>query len=166
MDYKYTKLTKEKLIEELKRNGGQGANLDEADLSGADLQGVNLELASLKGAKLANVNLEGANLANADLTTADLYNANLNCALIMGTDFINTCMQGIKLKGAYIFVAEMRQGIENIKNASKVGHWFEYITNIDIEDSYVNRNIMINGKIYAEGYAIGEWNNTADWEEE
>lgn len=43
-------------------DGGQRANLLEADLHGADLRGANLYGANLRGADLRGANLSGANL--------------------------------------------------------------------------------------------------------
>jgi hypothetical protein len=53
--------------------GGVLANLQNANLEGADLQNANLE-----GADLQNANLEGANLEGADLQGAKLQYANLD----------------------------------------------------------------------------------------
>ena len=54
-----------------------GANLERANLDGANLYGVNLERANLDGANLYGVNLERANLYGANLERANLYGANL-----------------------------------------------------------------------------------------
>ncbi|EAE9782474.1 pentapeptide repeat-containing protein [Listeria monocytogenes] len=55
-----------------------GANLRRADLSGADLNGANLNGADLNGADLNGANLNGADLSYANLRRADLSYANLN----------------------------------------------------------------------------------------
>lgn len=63
--------------------GGEKANLSDADLryanlSGADLSGADLGGANLSGASLRYADLSGADLNNADLSGADLTYANLN----------------------------------------------------------------------------------------
>lgn len=55
-------------------------NLKGSDLKGADLEGANLEKANLVGANLQEADLEGANLQQANLTGADLRGADLNKA--------------------------------------------------------------------------------------
>ena len=80
-------LTKEE-IEVLQRHakwlkneeGGEKADLRDADLRGAnlwgaDLQGANLQGADLRGANLRDADLRGANLWGADLRGADLWGA-------------------------------------------------------------------------------------------
>jgi hypothetical protein len=59
-----------------------GANLQRADLRGANLQsanlgGANLQRADLRGANLQSANLGGANLQSADLRGTDITNAQL-----------------------------------------------------------------------------------------
>ena len=51
------------------------ANLRDADLSGADLRGADLRGANLNGADLCDADLRGANLRNANLRNANLRNA-------------------------------------------------------------------------------------------
>jgi uncharacterized protein YjbI with pentapeptide repeats len=67
-----------------------GALLKGADLSGANLQGANLTDADLSGAALAGANLHRANLTDADLSGADVSGANLNGARFSNT----TCPDG------------------------------------------------------------------------
>ena len=56
------------------------ANLNGADLSGADLRGVNFREANLSEADLSAANLEDATLFRANLTEANLTGANLSGA--------------------------------------------------------------------------------------
>ena len=51
------------------------ANLRDADLSGADLRGADLRGANLNGADLCDADLRNANLRNANLRNANLRNA-------------------------------------------------------------------------------------------
>ena len=55
----------------------QNANLRGADLQNASLRGANLQNASLRGANLWGANLWGANLWGANLWGANLWGANL-----------------------------------------------------------------------------------------
>ena len=67
-------------------DGGERADLCNADLCGANLWGANLCGANLWGANLRNANLRGANLRNANLRGADLRNADLCGANLRGAD--------------------------------------------------------------------------------
>ena len=65
--------------------GGEHANLSNADLSYADLRdtdlsNADLSYADLSGANLGDANLSGANLSGANLSDADLRYANLSDA--------------------------------------------------------------------------------------
>ena len=60
---------------------GPGANLIDANLSGADLRRADLSGAILSGADLSRANLRYANLLGADLSGADLRSANLTGVL-------------------------------------------------------------------------------------
>ena len=62
----------------------RGANLRDADLCHADLRGANLRNADLHDADLRGANLYGANLCGADLCDADLCDANLCCTNLRG----------------------------------------------------------------------------------
>ena len=68
-----------------------GANLYDADLYGADLRDANLRGANLYGADLHNADLCDADLRGADLCDADLHNANL-----CGADLHNADLRGAK----------------------------------------------------------------------
>jgi len=57
--------------------GGERANLWNANLWNADLRNANLWNADLRNANLWNANLRNADLWNADLRNANLWNANL-----------------------------------------------------------------------------------------
>ena len=75
----------------LERANLYGADLERANLYGADLRGANLERANLYGADLRGANLERANLYGADLRGANLYGANLYGADLRGADCPITC---------------------------------------------------------------------------
>ena len=91
------KYTQEQLNEILNKhkewlygNGGNWADLSDADLRWANLSGANLRWANLGGAdlrwaNLSGADLSGANLSDADLSGADLRDANLSGANLWGT---------------------------------------------------------------------------------
>ena len=91
-------ISKEELSEILEKHlkfirneeGGERANLWNADLSGANLWSANLS-----GADLWNANLRNANLRNADLSGADLSRANL-----LDADLSRANLSGANLSGA------------------------------------------------------------------
>ena len=64
---------------------GEGVDMTDIGLRGANLSGVNLSGAILNGADLT-----GAVLTGADLTGADLTGANLSEAILSGTNFSGT----------------------------------------------------------------------------
>lgn len=76
-------------------DGGERADLRDANLSGADLR-----YANLYGADLRNANLYGANLRNADLCNADLCDADLRGADLCGADLCGADLNGANLNGA------------------------------------------------------------------
>ena len=64
-----------------------GANLREADLSGANLSGANLREADLSGADLREADLSEADLSEANLIEANLRGAEMNCAKFYGKTY-------------------------------------------------------------------------------
>ena len=88
-------MTRTELLEILERHrkllvgedGGQRADLSEADLRYANLCGADLRYADLCGA-----NLSGANLSGADLSGADLRYADLRYADLCGANLYNCCL--------------------------------------------------------------------------
>ncbi|MNW38919.1 Serine/threonine-protein kinase B [compost metagenome] len=69
----------------LNEEGGERANLRDANLSDANLRGANLSDANLSDANLYGANLRGANLSGANLRGANLSGANLRGANLWGT---------------------------------------------------------------------------------
>ena len=100
-------LTKEELNDILKKHklwlideGGERADLSNADLRGANLRGADLSDANLRGADLSNADLRGADLSNADLRGADLSNANLRGADLSDANLYNADLSNADLRGA------------------------------------------------------------------
>lgn len=77
-------------------NGGERANLRDADLRNANLRGADLCDANLRNANLCNANLRNADLRDADLRGADLCGANLS-----DTKFCGANLSGTKLNKTY-----------------------------------------------------------------
>ena len=101
------KMTRDKLTEILESHklwlsgkGGKmadlsGANLREANLSGADMSRADLRDASMRGAYL-----RGANLSRADLSGANLHGANLSMADLSGANLHGANLSRADLSGA------------------------------------------------------------------
>ena len=85
------KTTWKEAVEEAKNSG---ADLREADLSGADLSGADLSEANLSGADLYRADLREADLSEADLYRADLSEANLSGANLSGAELYNAKFSG------------------------------------------------------------------------
>ena len=107
------KISAEKLQEIIKSHGrwlrneegGERANLSDADLSGADLsdadlRGANLSGAYLRGADLSDADLSDAYLSGAYLSDADLRGAYLSGAYLRGADLSDADLSGAYLRGA------------------------------------------------------------------
>ncbi|MFB2835177.1 pentapeptide repeat-containing protein [Floridanema evergladense] len=100
------------------------AQLEGADLGGANLWGTNLESATMEGvnlvganlgdANLEGVNLEGANLGNANLEAASLGRANLRNAKLWDAKLWDANLENANLSGANLRNA-------NLESASLVG---------------------------------------------
>ena len=93
-------------------DGGERADLRDANLRGANLHNANLRDANLRGANLHNANLHnanlrGANLRNANLCDADLHNANLRNANLCDADLHNANLYGADLYGADLHNANL-----------------------------------------------------------
>ena len=78
----------------------RGANLGYANLRGANLRGANLDGANLDGANLRGANLDGANLRGANLGYANLRGANLRGANLDGANLDGANLDGANLGGA------------------------------------------------------------------
>ena len=87
------------------------AELDKANLAGANLQKANLEGANLYSAYLYSANLYGANLCSVNLCGADLQHANLHGAKLQPTRLYGANLQNANLHGADL------QGAQNLLEA-------------------------------------------------
>ena len=94
--------------------GGERANLINANLSGVNLTGVDLSEADLNGVNLSNADLRYTNLRGANLSGADLNNANLRNADLRGADLRDANLWNVNLRNADLKYANLR-GI-NLRN--------------------------------------------------
>ncbi|MHA3082162.1 pentapeptide repeat-containing protein [Acinetobacter sp. ANC 5383] len=99
-----------------------GANLLDANLQYADLLDANLQYANLRGANLHGANLRGANLQDANLHGANLHGANLLDANLQGAN-----LHGANLHGANLLDANL-QGAENVPLIITGLRWMVYIS--------------------------------------
>ena len=98
------------------------ANLRGANLRGADLRGANLRGANLRGADLCGANLRGADLCDADLYGANLYGADLRDADLRGANLCDANLSGADLRNANLSNANLRNAnLRNAKNTDKIG---------------------------------------------
>ena len=91
--------------------GGERANLQNADLQNAYLQNADLWNANLRNANLQNANLQNADLRNANLQIADLQKAYLQKA-----DLRNANLQKADLQKAYLQNANLQNA--DLRNAN------------------------------------------------
>ena len=109
-------LTKEE-IEVLQRHakwlkneeGGERADLHEADLRGADLHEANLRWADLRGADLHEANLRWADLHEANLYEADLHEADLRWADLHEANLYEADLHEADLRWANLREANLRE---------------------------------------------------------
>jgi hypothetical protein len=98
---------------------GRGADLEGANLKGANLWGADLRGAFLKDADLRCSNLEGADLMYANLKGANLWDADLRYAKLKGANLEGADLEGAVLKGADLEGADLRDA--NLQDASLRG---------------------------------------------
>jgi uncharacterized protein YjbI with pentapeptide repeats len=90
-----------------------GADLIEANLDSAQLQGADLSSAHLQGSNLVNANLNGANLSSvlligANLAKAQLQNADLGSATLDDANLSMADLGGAQLSEAQLRYADLR----------------------------------------------------------
>ncbi|EHL2537691.1 pentapeptide repeat-containing protein [Listeria monocytogenes] len=80
--------------------GGDRADLSNADLKNTNLRFADLRCADLSGANLSYADLRDANLSGANLSYADLSGANLSGADLSGANLSYADLSGANLSGA------------------------------------------------------------------
>jgi len=127
-----------------------GADLMNANLSGADLSGICLLNAKLSGADFSGSDLRytsfcGSDLSNARFCGADLSEADFSGADLRGTDFRDADLSDSHLNGANIRDANFRDAdLENARFSGKGGK--QKLTKAQLPD-FLN----------ALGFQIEEW---------
>lgn len=107
-------------------DGGEKADLSDADLCNADLHDVRLceadlsnaylRGANLRNAILSNANLSTADLCDADLYGADLYNVNLSYAYLKDVNLCETNLYDANLSYAHLGSSNLSN--TNLSNAN------------------------------------------------
>jgi hypothetical protein len=89
----------------------EDANLECANLEGANLEDANLQCANLWDANLRGANLWGANLEDANLRGANLWGANLEGAILRGANLWGANLKGANLRDANLQCAILQGAI-------------------------------------------------------
>ncbi|KES97079.1 pentapeptide repeat-containing protein [Listeria monocytogenes] len=105
----------------LRNEGGDRADLSNANLRGVNLRGANLNnadlsYADLSGANLNNADLRGVNLANANLRYTNLRHADLRYTNLRYTDLRYTDLRHADLRYANLRHADLRYA--NLRDAN------------------------------------------------
>jgi hypothetical protein len=119
-------------------------DLEDVDLSAADLAATNLADANLSAASLAAVNLTAANLAEADLSRANLTAANLSgahlagaqlsSANLIGAHFTGANLNGANLSGANLTEVHLtRTGLAGTNLSESILGW-NVISDVDLSE--------------------------------
>ena len=132
------------------------ANLCDADLSDADLRGANLLGAALSNADLRGANLSYANLCDANLSTADLSDADLNGADLCDANLSYVDLSDADLSDAYLWGANL----SGADLSGAIGN-MKQIKSLQIDEYpivYTSDIIQIGCK----NHSIEEWKNFDD----
>ena len=117
----------------LEDDGGERANLRDADLRGANLRFSDLE----------NADLSGADLRDADLRSTDLRGANLEHADLCGADIdfthLNISCKGLNFKIDNRIAKQLMYHVVSLMQHSDldVSLWFKKKLFKDLEESHV-----------------------------
>lgn len=157
-------ISQEELKEILKKHemwlkdeeGGERANLINADLSCVDLSYTNLRAANLMGINLSDSNLHNADLTCADLryanlTDADLTDVDLTCANLEGTNLTDADLRNANLKYTNLRCTDLTSA-----NLENVDLWNANLINSKLVGIKTNMNtIGYNLACPEEGSFIG-----------
>ena len=86
---------------DLRRLFLKNCDLDQIELSGADMRGCNLSLSKLTGADLTGADMSGSDLEGADFTAADLRGADLSETALSAARFDGALVTGTRFEGAW-----------------------------------------------------------------
>ena len=102
-----------------REDGGERANLSEADLRRADLSGADLTGADLSWADLTGANLRKANLGEVNLHRTDLCGADLSGVKLCGADLYRADLTGANLYKADLYGANLSEAELPAANITK-----------------------------------------------
>jgi uncharacterized protein YjbI with pentapeptide repeats len=125
-----------------------GANLYEADLSGADLSGANLYGVNLSRADLRGAKLIGSFLTRADLIEADLIEANLHKTNLYRTNLCGANLREANLREADLCGANLREA--DLSGSDLIGANVEntiFGNNIGISET-MRQDLISRGAIF------------------
>jgi uncharacterized protein YjbI with pentapeptide repeats len=147
------KVEKQNLIRDILDRPGEtsnlsGANLYEADLSGADLSGANLYGVNLSRADLRGAKLIGSFLTRADLIEADLIEANLHKTNLYRTNLCGANLREANLREADLCGANLREA--DLSGSDLIGANVEntiFGNNIGISET-MRQDLISRGAIF------------------
>ena len=143
----------------LSRAALSGANLTEADLSGADLTAALLRGANLSEANLSRADLTGANLSGAKLRGADLHRADLTSAYLYKADLTGANLSGAKLRGAILRRTDLSGADLCEANLTEANLSEANLSRADITKAILSRANLCGAKLYmVEGANLSEAN--------
>ena len=122
------------------------ANLNEADLSGANLRGANLNEANLRGADLrgadlSRANLSGANLRGANLSGANLSEADLSGANLSGADLSEAKQRIIRIHASRHEINAIGPNVRVGCIRKPISEWLECFAAVGKQHEYTSRQI-------------------------
>lgn len=92
------------------------ASLEEANLEGADMKQIILYATNMENINLANASMQEANLYAANIKNGNLISANLSGANLFSTQMENVNLMGACLDSAYLYAANLGYG--NLEGAT------------------------------------------------
>jgi uncharacterized protein YjbI with pentapeptide repeats len=123
----------------------KGGTVDNfTDFGDVDLRGANLSNADISGADLSDVNLRGANLDGADLSYANLKNT-----LLDGANMSNANLTGVNAQGAKLTYTDFSNA--NLTNAILAN---TNLQNATFDDANLTNTILTGANIYSAGGLI------------
>ena len=117
------------------------------DLHNTNLQGANLGGAQLQAANLMGAQLQGANLAGAQLKTANLTRAQLQGANLAGAQLQSTSLMGAQLQGAHLPEAQLQRAALAGAQLQKALLPFAqlqgaFLMDADLREAYLNHALL------------------------
>lgn len=133
-------MTEERLMEILIKHskwlrdedGGERANLRDADLRNADLRGIDLSHADLRGADFSRADLRGANLRGSELCGANFCNAILHDADFSYANLYDANLIDAKLRGANLTDAYLRKANFKFADLRRADFRSAYLSGADL----------------------------------